>query len=256
VRLFFGFELSCPWPEQYPRGRLLAEEHRHVTVAFLGNVKEAPLLESLPQLPLPSFSTAPVGIFDTLLFLPEENPRVVSWHVQWLLHEQEIVVYRNALLDFLQRLHYSIDRRPFLSHLTVARAPFDQEKWKEAFTPLPCFVKALHLYETTGSLQYTSLFSMPLHPPFEEFDHTADIAFTIYGSSYTQLYLHAALALSFKFPPLLFYFQQEHLKNLLDVVRSLNHLIARADAEQGCPFKAVSHHGEFRDHKWEMIVDV
>ncbi len=255
-RLFFGFELSCPWPEEYPSGRLLANKDRHLTLVFLGDIQAEKLLESLPHLPLPSFQIAPVGLFDKLLTLPPESPRVVSWHVQWLLKKSQILQYRTSLIDYLKSLGYRVDLRPFLSHLTVARAPFDAEKWQEAFAPLPCFVKALHLYETTGNLEYTPLFSLPLLAPFEEFDHTADIAFTIYGDSFQELYLHATLALSFKFPPLLSYLREEQIQDQLGLIKALNQLISLSDIEEGCPFKAVSYHGQFQNHKWEMIVDV
>ena len=35
-RLFFGFEVKAPWPQGLPKGRILKEDQRHITIAFLG----------------------------------------------------------------------------------------------------------------------------------------------------------------------------------------------------------------------------
>ena len=56
-----------------------------------------------------------------------------------------------------------------------------KQEWLDHFTPLPFFVKAIHLYQSLGNLQYQSLWESPLLSPFEELEHTADIAFLIRG---------------------------------------------------------------------------
>ena len=255
-RLFLGLEIDAPWPDQYPNGRLISEKERHITLAFLGNVDSKPLMEALEKIPLPSFSIGPIGFFDQLLVLPEMRPRVVAWHIQWFSVNEALAQYQIRLLDWLESLGYRVDRRPLLSHVTLARAPFQVEEWKGAFVSLPCFIKGLHLYESVGNLHYLSRWEHLLKPAFEEFEHTADIAFTVHAHDYEELYLHAAFALSFKFPLMLPYIKKQPCDNLPDVVRALNQLVAQVDQEQGCPFKAVSYHGEFKDETWEMIVDV
>jgi len=53
------------------------------------------------------------------------------------------------------------------------------------------------------------------------------------------------------------YFDFTPISDLNEIVYALNAMIARADSEIGCPFKAVSFHGtENQTNEWEMIVDV
>ena len=260
-RLFFGAQAEAPWPIDYPPARMIPEETRHLTLAFLGENAYSKLKDLLPEIPRPSFEIGPAGIAKELIFLPKQASRVVAMSIDWLDADARLNIYQHALAQWLQNHGYPLDQRPFFPHLTIARAPFDKEIWKEQFTPLPFFIKAIHLYQSLGNLQYQSLWEIPFLPPFEEFEHTADIAFLIRGNCIAELHQHAQLALSFKFPPMV-QFYSSHLQNSLDeIIISLNELIAKADAEIGCPFKAVSFHGSIKPDKknllcWEMIVDV
>jgi len=243
----------------YPNGRIIEESSRHLTLAFLGNHPFQPLEKALSNFPKPDFPFGPIGRSNKLLFLPELKPRVVAEHIQWLCDEDQITTYQTTLLDWLENLGYPIDRRPLLPHITIARAPFIEKEWEEAFEPLPFMITGIHLYESIGNLRYTSIWHHPLSPVFEEFEHTADIAFHIYGEDFQQLYLHGALALSFKYPPILDFLTSSTVANIQSVIKLLNQMISTCDAQIGCPFKAVSHHGKLLSKhplKWEMIVDV
>lgn len=260
-RLFFGLSVQAPWPPFYPEGRLIEDETRHITLAFLGNHPFDKLEKALDDFPKPDFLIGPVGRSDQILFLPEKSPRVVAEHVSWLVDGEKIDLYQKRVLDWLESLDYPVDRRPLLSHVTLARAPFSEESWKEAFEPLPILITGVHLYESLGNLKYQSLWELPFLAPFEEFAHTADIAFHVRGHSIHELYLHAAVGMSFHHPPFLSYLEKKEISNLDDVIRSLNAMISSCDAEQGSPFKAVSYHGTVREDEnhilhWEMIVDV
>lgn len=137
-----------------------------------------------------------------------------------------------------------------------------ENEWQEAFTPLPMAITGMHLFESIGNLKYEPCWSYPLKPPFKEIEHTADIAFMIYGEDLEQLFRHAFIALAFKFPPLMnFFYEKNEIKNVDDVVMALNRAVSKADEHFGCPFKAVSFHGEINKEQdqalnWEMIVDV
>jgi hypothetical protein len=79
--------------------------------------------------------------------------------------------------------------------------------------------------------------------------------------SMQELHCHAQLALAFKFPPLVNFFTSDWSDSFAQMIFSLNALIGSADAELGCPFKAVSYHGQAKPDAqkilhWEMIVDV
>ncbi|NGX37113.1 MAG: RNA 2',3'-cyclic phosphodiesterase [Chlamydiae bacterium] len=259
-RLFFGLSVHAPWPMSYPNGRIIEEESRHITLAFLGNHPFAKLKQELQHFPSPEFPIGPVGICDELLFLPVDKPRVVAHHISWLTDGEKIESLHLATLDWLEKLGYHVDRRPFLSHLSIARSPFQQKEWKEVFEILPVLITGVHLYESMGNLRYSKIWSLPFLSAFEEFEHTADIAFHLRGLSFSDLYFHGALAMSFKFPPFLEFLKREEMRDLNHVIQALNLMISSCDLEMGCPFKAVSYHGKVKEEKgllqWEMVVDV
>lgn len=151
-RLFFALKVTSDWPKKLPEGRLIAEEDRHLTLAFLGNVPFEPLETTLNELPLPSFKAGSIGYFDKSLFLPKSKPRVAAWHVD--LVEQAVAEYQSQLVVFLREKGYAIEERSFLPHVTLARAPFSFKEWEEAFVSMPCIATSLNLYESVGNLRY------------------------------------------------------------------------------------------------------
>lgn len=258
-RLFFGFSVEAPWLEKYPKGRIIEPPYRHITTAFLGNIGYQELFNRLPTIPHPPFDLGPAGWVNELLFLPHKEKRVTAYHIEWLTKEGEIKTFHQDLQTWVEQQGYPIDKRPFLSHLSIARAPFDQPEWEKSFEPFPLYLSGFHLYESIGNLRYEPLWSLFFQPPFEEIEHTADIGFHIYGRSYAELYVHAALALSFKYPSFIRFLSKERPKDLNTAVRMLNQMLSSCDLERGCPFKAISYHGEVKEGdilRWEMIVDV
>jgi len=261
-RVFFGLEISAPWPHEWPKGRVIEESSRHITLAFLGNAPLKELISQLDALPKPSFEIGMVGKCDQLLFLPERHPRVAAYHVKWLEKEEALNQFQKELASWLmERRYMEEEKRPFLSHITVARSPFDKEEWKRVFQELPVVAKALHLYESTGNLVYHSHWNYAFLPAFDEISHTADIAFHVRGKNCSELFRHAQIALSFKFPSLLSFFSKEEKANLDEIIIALNEIVSEADQTLGCPFKAVSFHDKVKsDEKgilhWEMIIDV
>lgn len=257
TRLFFGAQVEAPWPHDYPDGRLIPEDTRHVTFAFIGESSLPKLLELLKTAPQPPFFIGPGGVGKELVFLSH----VAALEVEWLNKPSTFNAYQNTFALWLKSNGYKLDERPFFPHITLARTPLDQEAWKQHFTPLPFYVKAFHLYQSMGNLTYKSVWEIPLLSPFEEFEHTADIAFHIRGSTIEQIHQNAQLALAFKFPRLIPFFTHPLKNSLKEIIISLNEMIGKADMEVGCPFKAVSFHGDIKaDDKqllhWEMIIDV
>jgi 2'-5' RNA ligase len=262
-RLFFGLEIAAPWPEKLPTGRVIDASDRHVTVAFLGKASLSKVLESLPGMPQPDFSIGPAGIFDQCLFFPKRHPRCAAWNIHWLSQGDGFARFYAVFTEWLENeALFQRERRPFCAHVTISRAPFKERSWERAFKPIPVITKALHLYESLGHSTYRSCWNYPFQSAFEEIEHTADIAFLVRGQNLQELYLHAKLALAFTFPELVHYFSVDTKVNSLEeAITKLNHLVAEADAEKGCPFKAVSFHGEVTQtsqntFEWEMIVDV
>ncbi len=169
--------------------------------------------------------------------------------------------YRRNLIEWLINKGFIPEHREnFLSHVTLARHPFDREKWKKTFMPLPVFTQNIHLYESLGGSKYAPLWSFPLLAPFEEIEHIADLAYWIRGTSYEQLFQHAKLALAFFFPPLLSFFSfKSSFSSIESVIELLNKIVHQADTEIGCPFKAVCYHTTLNQGdimEWEMIIDV
>ncbi len=261
-RLFFGIEVAAPWPHELPVGRIIEEPHRHLTMAFLGKADYTQLKEALKTFPVPSFKVGFVGKFDQCLFLPPKHPRVVAWHMQWFEEATSIIRFYESVIHWLQKNGFAPDlRHSFSPHVTLARSPFNEKVWREKFVPLPFLLKDVHLYESLGSSKYQSLWNLTLIAPFEEIEHTADIAFKIWGDTFDHLFQHAQVALAFIFPPALpFLSQEKGFTALEDVIIALNNVVSFVDSEIGCPFKAVSFHSQLEKkdniYCWEMIIDV
>lgn len=271
MRLFFGLEIQAPWPEELPQGRLLAPEARHITLAFLGETDEQKLFPLLLEIPQPLKILSWSGQFTEVDFYPRHHPHVAAWNVRWLEGKDTLYRYQETLANWLKGHGFSLrEGHAFNPHVTLCRAPFAIHEWKEAFTPLPFYTGPLHLYQSLGHSTYKPLWSFPMHPPFIEFEHTADIAFHIYGRSLEEIHRHAKLALAFKAPSFLNEPDPPFQLSCLDeIVKGLNWQIAQLDQKEAIPFKAVSYHGTIeQDHivsdcgkdstllKWEMIVDV
>jgi RNA 2',3'-cyclic 3'-phosphodiesterase len=267
ARCFIGAEIHAPWLDTPLDGRIIAPIHRHLTLLFLGNISLDELFMHMDSFPKPSFVLAPSGILDRLLFLPkEDNCRVVAANVQGM--NREIETFQEACALWFQSWHPNFSPHDFLPHVTLARSPFDPKEWENSFSPLPFFIPAIHIYESIGNLTYHTLRSFPLIAPFEEFQHTADMAFYIRGRGVDEIFFHAQLALSFYVPNLLsFIDSRPSVQSLDEVIIALNDWLARADEEEGIPFKAVSFHGKMEKiyydnqnkhqlFQWEMIVDV
>lgn len=266
-RLFFGFEIIAPWPELFPPGRVLGSHMRHLTVAFLGNTDWTKLSAALQDIPLPTFKLGLAGKFSAAHFLPHHHPHVVAWKVTWLESDKLLIEYQRQLTLWLteQGCLPIQPEKKWLPHVTLCRQPFEMAAWKAAFQELPLICHSLHLYESLGNLTYQPIWTHPLSLPFEEIDHTADIAFLLRGHTPKQLYIHAQLALAFTYPPLLPFLQTEGLElqriqTKDDIVIALSEIIATADGQIGIPFKGISLHGKFTEKngilEWEMIVDV
>ncbi len=253
-KLFVAAEIEAIWPQDFPAGRILDEENRHLTLAFLGSTSLSPVLEKIKTISLPS-SIGPAGYCTRWSFLPSDHePRIVAADIEppnFMQADQKLIAHA---------LHVQ-ETRQFFPHITVSRGAIDVEAWKKFSCQIPFYVKAIALWESLGNSHYQSLWRHSFIPPFEEIEHTADIAFLIRGNNFYELYLHAQLALAFKFPPLVHYFSGEKKFPSLDtVIAALNELIARTDLAIGVPFKAVSYHDEMIYHanhlEWKMIVDV
>lgn len=260
-RVFLGIECRAPWPDEFPKGRIIKEEHRHATLVFLGNVNFELFQKQIPSIPRPDFNLGFTGIFSHCHFFPKRKPHVVAWEVDLQKRQQEFLDYQQTLKNWVQDNGYSVDERPYLPHVTVSRGHFQPSQWKKTFQHLPLMLKDIHVYESLGSSEFKKIWTHTLDAPFTEIDHTADIAFVIKGRSEKEILDHATSALAFEFPEILDYVEENTApKNLNDVIRALNRLVALADAEVGTPFKAVSYHGDLIKTGgcliWEMIVDV
>lgn len=262
-RLFFAMEVASPWHPILPKGRLLDEAHRHLTLAFLGGIPYLPLLDKLADVPKPSFKIGPAGYFDACLLLPRRHPHAVAWHVKWLGNGGSVALFQKSLSDWLLSLGIALENREWAPHVTICRMPFNAQEWEEGFVPLPLYASSLHLYESIGGLKYVPLWSHPIKPPFEELNHTADLAFRIQGEDLDHLYQNAFTALSFKAPEFIEFFRRPSapLQNLDDLIIALNQILSEVDRTIGCPLKAVSFHGNLEQMEnqiltWEMIVDV
>jgi hypothetical protein len=264
-RLFFAFQIESLWPDDFPPGKLLNPEFRHMTLAFLGPSNWEALEPLIPQIPTPPFIVGKVGIFDKCLFLPEKRPHVAAWHIQWLQPDNAVFMYKETLTKFLVKngfLKSDEGTNAFLSHVSIARNPRFFKLWKKNFEPKTCWIKKLHLFESLGYSKYNSLWNIEYHKPFEEIEHTADIAFKVYAENLSQIHLNAQIALATKFPCFIPYFQPyQSWSSIEEAIISLNKVVSLMDQKEGCPIKAISFHGNIKQKQekvfeWEMLIDV
>lgn len=263
-RYFFGLKLHTTWPKSLPEGRILLEEDRHVTLAFIGMHTKERIDALIQKLQNPPLYPAPAGIFNTCLFLPPTlHPRCACWQIDWLTGKSHMHSYQEVLCQKLHEWGYMQEEsRPHLPHVTLARSPFDPRLWKRAFKPLPVIATSIALFESIGDLRYHPLWQANLIKPIVEIEHTADTAFLIRGVTVQELYINACIALAFTFPPFIGYFNMsQEVESLEEAISELNSLIAHTDSEIGCPIKAVSFHGKMKKMsagflEWEMIIDV
>lgn len=233
-----------------------------MTLAFLGSVAPSRVLDAITTFPQPPFAIGPVGIFARSLPLPPAHPRLIAWHIDFLQRTELVTSFHKVLIVWLESFGLTPahpDR--FCPHVTLCRRPERLSDWKNAFTTLPLFIRAITLFSSLGSSRYQSLWSYPLIAPFEELDHTADVAFCVRATTLEELYQHAQFGLAFSFPPLVHFLDREGRPSTLEgIIGALNERIAIADQEVGCPYKAVSYHGDIYERngflEWEMIVDV
>jgi len=262
-RIFFAFDIHAPWPENLPQGRIIDNNNRHLTLVFLGKSNYIKMEDVLKNLPIPFFQIGRCGFFDKCLFLPKKRPNVSAWQIHWLEEDNAVENYQKNLLTYLEEKKITANNKnSFQAHVSIARSPKNLKNWEESFSPLPMYIQNLHLFESLGYSKYKSLWKLELMPPFVEIEHTADIAFHIYGESFSQLHLNAQTALAFKFPKMVrYFFLKSEKKNIDDVIIELNNMVAKMDMDIGSPIKAVSFHGDaIKDekniYKWEMIIDV
>ncbi|NGX43365.1 MAG: RNA 2',3'-cyclic phosphodiesterase, partial [Chlamydiae bacterium] len=187
--VFFAFEASSPWPQDLPEGRYLEENDRHMTIAFLGDIHYPTLEKILSSFPLPKIKVGLTGKFNRCHFLPRKRPNVVAWHVDLFDKEYDLDLYQKEVVDWLQNHDLSVrtHKKGFLPHVTICRRPFEYGEWRKAFHPLPVIIQNIHLYESLGHLKYKPLWTYQLKPPFEEIEHTADVAFHVRGENLQQI---------------------------------------------------------------------
>ncbi len=260
-KLFLALSVEASSPLNWEGEKMILEKNRHITLSFLGNQEENRIKALLDQIVVPSIGFA--GICTDILFLPEKRPHVVAWEVDWLSQASRFEQFRQHIESILDKeeVDRKNEKRPFFPHITIGRNPREKEKWISSFCPIPFCTPSFCLFQSLGNSEYKKLWEKKSLLPYEEFPHTADLAFYIRGYSLRDLHFHAQLALASFFPPILEFMQASQDNCSIDeAIFRLNEVITKADIEMGTPFKAVSHHGDLsqeEDHMiWELIIDV
>lgn len=204
-RVFLAFEVHSPWPKILPQGRILKEEARHLTIAFIGDIHYASLENILNSFPPPKILVGMSGKFDHCLFLPKKKPNVVSWHIEWDDHHFDLAIYKQELINWLTEHQIPIKHynEIFLPHVTLSRRPFQFHEWRKAFQVLPLYIKDIHLYESKSGLNYTPLWTWPLLAPFEVIKVHEGLILSIRGEKLTSLFKHCISAIAFFYPSIL-----------------------------------------------------
>jgi 2'-5' RNA ligase len=261
-RLFLVLKAVCPWPD-LPKGRILEEKDRHLTLIFFGDFDLKVITSTLKNIPDPSFSVGLSAKFDEIAFLPKKKPNVAAWHVDFF-EKEKFFCFLQTFKEYLKKCDILPKEKytEFIPHVTIARKPFSFDEWEASFTELPVYFESFHLFESLGNLSYTTHWDFSFAPPFKEIEHTADLAFNIFAEDLNQLLINSQMALSFSCPDFIrFISREDKVKSLEDIIYLLNKDISNMDISIGSPFKAVSYTGGIKKTEknilmWEMIVDV
>lgn len=260
ARVFLALQAQEEYAQELPTGRDIAPTMRHMTLVFFPDADLERLVEALHALSnLPKVGFG--GVADSLLLLPPRHPHVLAWNVNlgpfypfadtW----QHTLTFWALASGFLPKN----EMRPFLPHVSLSRSPFHHLERMKTVIPVPICFSSLHLYDSVGNLQYMKRWSKELIPPYLEIEHTADIAYKISGTSLSELFWNASLALATRCPRIL-PIEIPPLNGHEDIIMHLNRRISEIDAAEGIPLKAVSYHGNLYQEEaityWEMIVDV
>lgn len=257
-RLFFAFDIDAPWPSSLPNGRIIEEKERHLTLIFLGDTDYEKFQIIFNNFPTPDFKLGFSAQFDGCFF----SKHVAAWTIDEIDKKHPISLYYGTCINWLRvnGIQPPVNH-DFTPHVTIARSPFCEKDWRDAFKPLPVVVKDLHLFESLGNSKYSSLWRYKILSPFENLDHTADIAYLVRGENLDVLYKNAQAALVHFFPlSLPFWNKNPKAGSLDDIIIGLNETISVIDRKINSPFKAVSFHSKIDKIngllEWEMIVDV
>ena len=257
--LFLGLETSGFEDHRPLSKRLIPASSLHVTLSFLGPSDQKQIKKTLLQSLPPFLELGIIVHLKKLLYLPTSHPRVVAALIEDLSIDSKLNCYQSALQTWAIAHKLPIKQGDFRPHLSLARAPFNRSLWEKSFIPSLLTLTNLHLYESVAPLTYRPLWTHLVPAPFEEIEHTADLAFCIRGRSLSEVALHAGAALASKCPSFLPYLSIGSYQNLTDIIRDLNRKLAQFDQDVGAPFKAVSFHGKLNYEpilSWEMIIDV
>lgn len=262
-RLFWGMEIDAPWPQVYPPGKILDVQNRHLTLAFIGMYDPKYIIPLLKSFPEPPFELGLAAKFEDCIFLPPKRANVVAWEFRLLTNEENFSFFLKDLEHWLIKNNIPCAKHKndkFLPHITIARQPSNMKEWRKNFSPLPLILNTIHLFSSEGHSQYTSLWKKELLTPFEEIEHTADIAFKVRGENLQNLFINAQIAIAFKFPVFVQYLSTIVINSIDDIIFNLNKIVAKIDADIGSPLKAISYHGSAKNInnilEWEMIIDV
>lgn len=157
-RVFIACSIKADWPKQFPPGKILTIDNRHLTIVFLGNV-ENEKLSIIKKAPKPLFAQMPSGILDKIIPLPTRRPKAIAYHANLTIERQAMFDYQQTMVKWFSQHQFKVDDRRFLPHITIARPPFKTNQWHHDFEPMPFKVTGVHLYESLGYRQYQILHS-------------------------------------------------------------------------------------------------
>lgn len=235
-RLFLGFEVDAPWFKNMPKGRMVAPESRHLTLAFLGEIDCGKRLKHLEHMPVFPCKVGAAGICKELIYLPVKKPNAVALSFKWLTQEELVLRFQQELTVWLQTFGYlaSSGESVFLPHVTLARRPFQTREWTEIFYPLPMITTHLHLYESVGQLCYKPIWSKRVLQPISRMvlPQNTCTAFHLMANSYKDLWIHAWLGVSFIYPQVILEnFSDCVFEDLEGVEEKLNSILKDFDIE-------------------------
>lgn len=196
-RIFLALKIKAPWRKNGSGKKVIKEELRHLTMAFLGQTSVDLLQNFLQdhtddfQFQLPIF-----GYFSKLLLLPPFKARVFALNPIFLEHSPAIFAFQKKIETlFLENGFIPDQPKPWLPHVSLVRSPFNYYSWKNTFNEFPFYAETFCVYESLGNLQYREIKSFKLPCPFRVTTQLNEC--TIYAESSHESSLNLLLFLGF-----------------------------------------------------------
>lgn len=192
---FFGFEIHSPFIEVFSYNKIGEKGSPFLPFLSFEETIFQKVCALLDYVPHPFFQVGPVALLETCFLLRNRTLENLTLQIR-RFGVDLIQPYQKLLHTYFIQEGCQPDRVPLTQSIVCKPVSFLQ-KSRTNGEQFPLYLLKLHLYKRCEEERYISIWTRPLLPPFKEVKQGN---FILYGENFQQIFLHAQIALSFKFP--------------------------------------------------------